>query len=214
MGIRAFLDASPPGPEFARRMRAAQAQAAALGRSRSPVGVLAAAFLAEGAAGLQAGSGKLGAGGVALPPDAIGLGRVPPGDRAALAADLGAVLLGAVLLALEEALVERAVDLGLLRARINEALTGTPFPPLAGPGDERRALGDDEWAAMLRHAAADKTLAVFFGGLGEALPGALREYVRALPFFPSAVALLPAYGERARLLVGDAAPGRDPSTGG
>jgi hypothetical protein len=89
MGIRAFLDASPPGPEFARRMRVAQARAAARGRSRSPVGVLAAAFLAEGTAGVRAGAGTLGAGGVALPPDAIGVGRVLPADRAALAEDLG-----------------------------------------------------------------------------------------------------------------------------
>ena len=50
---------------------------------------------------------------------------------------------------------------------------------------------------MLRRAGADKTLAAFVGGRGEALPGALREDVRELPFYPPAAALVPTCRERA-----------------
>lgn len=114
---------------------------------------------------------------------------------------LGALLLGATLLAIEEALVSRAVDLGLLRARVNAPLAGTPFRPLPGPAEARQPLAPDEWSGMLACAARDMTFAAFFADGAEALPRALRAYLHGVLFFSQLVALVPAYQERARPLV-------------
>ena len=215
MGIRAFLRAHPPGPDFTELIARARARAAATGHPRSPVGACAAVLLEEGQRGVRAAAAKLAEGSnVAVVPDPAVFGRLPPEDRVELAYDLGALLLGATLLALEDALVTRAVDLERLRARVNEALAGTPFPPLGGPPEEHRPLAPEEWAGMLAGAARDKTFAAFFAEGAEALPRALRAYLHGVLFFPQLVALVPAYHERARPLVAPGAGADDAGRGG
>jgi hypothetical protein len=205
VGIRAFFRAHPPGAGFTDLIAQARARAAATGHPRSPVGACAAVLLEEGQRGVRAAAAKVADGTVvATLPDATAFRRLPPADLEELAYDLGALLLGATLLALEDALVTRTVNLERLRARVNEALGGTPFPLLGGPPEEHRPLAPDEWRGMLACAARDKTFAAFFADGAEALPRALRAYLHGVPFFPQLVALVPAYRERAQPLV---APG-------
>jgi stage V sporulation protein SpoVS len=204
VGIRAFLHAHPPGPGFTDLVARARVRAAATGHPRSPVGACAAVLLEEGQRGVRAVAAKVAEGtGVAAVPDAAAFRRARPEDLEELAYDLGALLLGATLLALEDALVTRAVDLGLLRARVNAPLAGTPFPPLAGPAEASQPLAPEEWAGMLAGAARDKTFAAFFAEGAEALPpGAARVRPRRalLPATRRAGARLP----RARAAAGRA----------
>jgi stage V sporulation protein SpoVS len=205
VGIRAFFRAHPPGADFTDLIARARARATATGHPRSPVGACAAVLIEEGQRGVRAAAAKVADGtGVATVPDAAVFRRVPPQDLEELTYDLGALLLRATLLAIEDALVTRAVNLERLRARVNEPLAGTAFPPLGGPPEEHRPLAPDEWAGMLACAARDRTFAAFFAEGAEALPRALREYLGGVLFFPQLVALVPAYHERAQPLV---APG-------
>jgi stage V sporulation protein SpoVS len=202
VGIRAFFRAHPPGAGFTDLIAQARARAAARGYPRSPVGACAAVLLEEGQRGVRAVAAKVAEGSTAAAvPDAAVFRRVPPEDLEDLSYDFGALLLGATLLAIEDALVSRAVDLRLLRTRVNAPLAGTPFPPLGGPTEETTPLAPDEWSGMLACAARDKTFAAFFADGAEALPRALREYLRGVLFFPQLVALVPAYQERAQPLV-------------
>jgi hypothetical protein len=215
VGIRAFLRAHPPGAGFTDLIARARARAAATGYPRSPVGACAAVLIEEGQRGVRAAAAKVAEGtALAAVPDAAVFRRVPPEDLVELSYDFGAVLLGAALLAIEDALVTRAVDLGLLRTRLNAPLDGTPFPPLGGPTDQTRPLAPEEWAAMLACAARDKTFAAFFADGAEALPPALRAYLRGVLFFPQLLALVPAYHERARPLVAPEAGADDAGRGG
>jgi stage V sporulation protein SpoVS len=212
VGIRAFFRAHPPGADFTELLAQARARAAATGHPRSPVGACAAVLIEEGQRGVRAVAAKVAEGTtVAAVPDAAAFRRVPPEDLVELSYDFGAILLGAALLAIEDALVTRAVDLRLLRTRVNAPLAGTPFPPLGGPTAETRPLAPEEWAGMLACAARDKTFAAFFADGAEALPRALRAYLHGVLFFPQLVALVPAYRERARPLV---APGAGPDDAG
>jgi stage V sporulation protein SpoVS len=205
VGIRAFFDAHPPGPGFTDLVGQARARAAATGHPRSPVGACAAVLLEEGQRGVRAVAAKVAEGtAVAAVPDAAVFRRVPPEDLVELSYDFGALLLGAALLAIEDALVTRAVDLRLLRTRLNAPLAGTPFPALGGPTEETTPLAPEEWAAMLACAARDRTFAAFFADGAQALPPALRAYLGGVLFFPQLIALVPAYQERAQPLV---APG-------
>jgi hypothetical protein len=215
VGIRAFFRAHPPGAGFTDLIARARARAAATGYPRSPVGACAAVLIEEGQRGVRAAAAKVAEGtALAAVPDAAVFRRVPPEDLVELSYDFGAVLLGAALLAIEDALVTRAVNLERLRTRFNQALGGTPFPPLGGPPEEHRPLAPEEWAAMLACAARDKTFAAFFADGAEALPPALRAYLRGVLFFPQLLALVPAYHERARPLVAPEAGADDAGRGG
>src|SRR5262245_55536449 len=94
VSIDAFLRTHQPGAAFTALVHQVQARAAAKGYSRSLVHVLAQLFVDEGARGVEAVSRTIGPAGVAVVPDPTILQRLPPEDRTALSADLGAILLG------------------------------------------------------------------------------------------------------------------------
>jgi hypothetical protein len=201
VSIDAFLRTYQPGDELAALVHRAQEREAAKGYSRSLIHVLAQVFIEEGARGVVAVARKIGPADVAVVPDPTIFQRIPPQDLTALSNDLGAILLGATVVTIEEALVTRAVELDGLCERFNDALTGTPFPRLDAPVGGPAALSGDAWLGMIACAGRDKTLAGFFAADGAAMPQPLREFVATLRFFPRALSLVPAYTERAQALV-------------
>lgn len=192
MGVESFLN-QPFDQGLLQRARET-------GRSVSLPRVLGNMIMAEGAQELRR-LGKVEGGSVLT----IGSVNFSQDERLEATMSVGGIILGATIAIIEEAMVEKQIDLLSFTSEINNALSGTPIPTLPAAKEEKVVLTNEQRDQMLKAAAADRTLAVFFENSNRLLPVAFKDYL--LGSWPNVLDfinqfLIPRYKSRVQSLLG------------